>query len=170
MDKLLKSDSHKIWEIALSNELGQLAQGVRQVNGNEIINFIPYTDVPKEKLVAYANMVCDVRPLKTEKFRLRLTVQGDCLQYPDYTASPAASLLEAKLLLNSTISQSSKDAEFITIDIKDFFLQTVMSESEYMKNHSKYFLQDIQQQYDIDKLINTDRYVYCRIKKGMYGL
>ena len=58
-------------------------------------------------------MVCDIRPLKTEKFRVRLTVGGYCLQYPDDTASPAASLLEAKLLINSTISQSSKGARFM---------------------------------------------------------
>ena len=115
-------------------------------------------------------MVCDIRPLKTEKFRVRLTVGGDRLQYPDNTASPAVSLLEAKLLINSTISQSSKGAQFMTIDIKDFFLQTIMSNAEYMKIHGKYFLQDIQQKYEIDNLIHTDGYVYCRISRGMYGL
>ena len=85
------------------------------------MDFIPYSKVPKGRIVTYANMVCDIRPLKTEKFRVRLTVGGDRLQYPDDTASPAASLLEAKLLINSTISQSAQMARFMTIDIKDFF-------------------------------------------------
>ena len=66
-------------------------------------------------------MVCDIRPLKSEKYQVRLTVGGDRLQYLDDTASPAATLLETKLLLNSTISQSAQNARFMTINIKDFF-------------------------------------------------
>ena len=115
-------------------------------------------------------MVCDIRPLKSEKYRVRLTVGGDRLQYPDDTASLAASLLEAKLLINSTISQSAQNARFMTIDINDFFLQTTMLEAEYMKIHKKYFLEDIREKYSIDKLVHVDGYVYCKIKKGMYGL
>ena len=115
-------------------------------------------------------MVCDVRPLKTEKFRVRLTVGGNHLQYPDDTASPAATLLETKLLLNSTISQSTQGARSMTLDIKDFFLQTVMDRPEFMKIHSKYILKDIHDKYNITNKIHTDGYVYCRIKRGMYGL
>ena len=88
-------------------------------------------------------MVCDICPLKTEKYRVWVTVGGDRLQYPDNTVSPAASLLEAKLLINSTISQSAQGARFMTIDIKDFFLQTTMPDAEYMKIHQKYFLDGI---------------------------
>ena len=108
--------------------------------------------------------------MKSEKFRVRLTVGGDRLQYPDDTASPAATLLETTLLLNSTISQSAQGARFMTLDIKDFFLQTVMERPEYMKIHSKYFLQDIREKYNINNIIHTDGYVYCNIKRGMYGL
>ena len=154
----------------MSNELGRLAQGIREVNGNDVIDFIPFKEVPKDRIVTYANMVCDIRPLKTEKFRVRLTVGGDRLQYPDDTASPAATLLETKLLLNSTISQSAQGARFMTLDIKDFFLQTVMTRPEFMKIHSKYFLQDIRDKYNINRIIHTDGYVYCKIKRGMYGL
>ena len=89
-------------------------------------------------------MVCNAHPLKAEKFRVHLTVGGDRLQYPDNTASPAASLLEDKLFFtNSAISQLAKGARFMTIDIKDFFLQTMMANAEYIKIHSKYFLRDI---------------------------
>ena len=84
-------------------------------------------------------MVCDFRPLKTEKHRVRLTVEGDKLDYLHDATSPAASLIETKMLLNSAISDSSKGARFFTLDIKDFFLQTNMQEHEYMQNHKKYF-------------------------------
>ena len=108
LDKLLQGPTKQIWQKALTNELGRLAQGINNVNGNDVVDFISYKDVPKNKIVSYANMACDIRPLKTEKYCVRMTVGGDRLQYPDDTASPAATLSETKLLLNSTISQSSK--------------------------------------------------------------
>ena len=58
----------------------------------------------------------------------------------------------------------------MTLDIKDFFLQTDMKDAEYMCIHSKYFMPDIRKIYAIDKIITDNKYVYCRIKKGVYGL
>ena len=89
--------------------------------------------------MTYANIVCDDRPLKTEKHRVRLTVGGDKLEYPKDASSPAANLLDTKLLINSTTSDNTKGAQFATIDIKDFFLQSTLPEEEYMRIHSKYF-------------------------------
>ena len=53
----------------------------------------------------------------------------------------------------------------MTADIKDFFLATQMEGYEYMRIHSKYFFDDIQQKYNMDEI----GYVYVRIEKGMYG-
>ena len=39
-----------------------------------------------------------------------------------------------------------------------------------MRIHSKYFPPDIRDQYDIERLISADGYVYIKIIKGMYGL
>ena len=58
----------------------------------------------------------------------------------------------------------------MTLDIKDFFLQSLMERPEYMRIHSKYFLQDMHDKYNIDSIIAPDGYVYCKIKRGMYGL
>ena len=58
----------------------------------------------------------------------------------------------------------------MTIDIKDFFLQTYMEDAEYMRINSKYFLTDISDKYDIHSKIAPNGYVYCRIKRGMHGL
>ena len=45
-----------------------------------------------------------------------------------------------------------------------------MSDAEYMKIHQKYFLDDIRKKYATHKLVHTYRFIYCKIKKGMYGL
>ena len=115
-------------------------------------------------------MVCNYRPLKAEPMRVWLTVGGDRLPYANDAGSPAATLLEAKLMLNSTISDADKGARFFSADLKDFFLATPMDEPEYMCLHSKYFFDDIRNEYDIDSKIASNGYIYIRINKGMYSL
>ena len=107
MNKLLKTNPER-WGQTLSNEIGRLSQGVRDIKGNNALTFIPYHEIPRSKKVAYANMICDHRPLKTEKHRVRLIIGGDVLDYAGDASLPAASLIEAKLFLNSVISNSDK--------------------------------------------------------------
>ena len=121
IDTLLQGPESDAWTQSLTNGLGRLAQGTNTILGNDCIDFIHKYEVPKNKKVTYANMVCDFRPLKQEKYRVRLTVAGDKLDYEHDATSPAASLIETKLLLNSVIPDSSRGARFMTLDIKDFF-------------------------------------------------
>ena len=169
IDKLIIKEP-KIWKPSVSNELGRLANGVRDIEGNNAIVFIQKSTIPSNKKITYANMVCDFRPGKDDPYRTRLTIGGDKLDYYGNSASPAASLLETKLIINSVISDSHKGARFDSLDIKDHFLQSHLPEPEYMRIHSKYFFSDIRQKYDIDNIIDKDGYVYCKIIKGMYGL
>ena len=95
---------------------------------------------------------------------------GDKLSYDEDLGSLAASLLETKLIINSVISDAAKGARFMGLDLKDFFLATLMTHPEYMRIHCKHFPEDIVKQYKIDDLVNKDDYVYVKIKKGMYSL
>ena len=92
------------------------------------------------------------------------------LDYFGNKSSPAASLLEAKLLLNSVISVSHIGARFMSLDIKDHFLQSILDDPEYLCIHNKYFLEDIRKKYNINAIVAPDGYVYCKIKRGIYGL
>ena len=94
-----------------------------------------------------------------------MVVGGDKLEFPDDPASPASGLLETKLLLNSVISDAHKGARFLSADLKDHFLASPMEETEYMRIHSRYFLDDIRKQYNIKELTDEDGYVYVMIKK-----
>ena len=171
MDSLLAGKDSAIWWKALGNELGRLSQGIGdRVVGTETLEFIHRSEVPSNKKVTYANFICDHRPLKEESMRVRLTVGGDRLEYTPDAGSPAASILETKLTINSVISDASKGAKFMGADLKDFFLASPMEDPEYMRIHSKYFPPDVRKQYNIDSLIASDKYVYVRINKGMYGL
>ena len=65
IDYLLKNNP-EVWNTGLSSEIGRLAQMIINVKGNDAIQFIPISEVPRNKKVAYAIMICDHRPLKTE--------------------------------------------------------------------------------------------------------
>ena len=45
-----------------------------------------------------------------------------------------------------------------------------MSRAEYMIIHSEYLPTEIRARYYIDRIIASDRYVYIKPTKGMYGL
>jgi hypothetical protein len=63
--------------------------------------------------------------------RLRLAARGDRVHFPGDTGMPIANLLTIKLLINSTISTAG--AKFMTMDIKDIYLNTPMAQYEYMQ-------------------------------------
>ena len=134
------------------------------------MEFISKHKIPSHKKVTYANFVCDHRPLKEEKYRVRMTIGGDKLEYQHETASPAASLIETKLLLNSVISNAKDGARFFTMDLKDFFLQTVMDDPEFMRIHKRYLTDEIKEEYQTEQYTSNDDYIYYKIKRGIYGL
>ena len=128
MDALLEGDDGEIWKRSLSNEWGRLASGNRLgVTGTELIAFIHKAEVPRGRDVTYATFVCDINPLKKENYRVRITVGGDRLSCPDDTGSPAANMLETKLLVNSTISDSKYGSRFFSVDIVNYFLASPMA-------------------------------------------
>ena len=171
IDSLLKGKNSSVWERSLSNEWGRLAQGNdNAIKGTDTIQFIFRHEVPADKKVTYASYVCDYRPLKDEPYRVRITVGGDKLEYPDDAGSPAANLLETKILLNSVISDADKGARFMCADIKDHFLATPMDHPEYMRVQYKYIPNDIRHRYNLNSKVTSDGYIYIKIQKGMPGL
>ena len=171
IDSLLNSLDKEIWTKSLSNEWGRLAQGNQHgVTSTDTIDFIHKYEVPTGCRVTYATYVVDYRPLKSEQYRVRITVGGDRLEYLDDAGSPAANLMETKLLVNSTISDAKDGARFMSADIKDYFLATPMKKSEYMKVQYKHIPEDIRKHYNLGDKVTSDNYIYICIKKGMYGL
>ena len=72
--------------------------------GNSTIFLIHPGKIPAHKKVTYGRLVVDIRPLKDEKYRIRITVGGDKLGFCGDASSVAASLATVKLLLNIVVS------------------------------------------------------------------
>ena len=142
LEKLIQNPStKKVWLTSTENKLGHLSQGFKNcITAQDAMDFIFRLEVLHNKTVTYANFICDYRPLKSEPFRVRMTVGGDKLQYDEDTGSLTVSLLEAKLLANNVISDCKKhNSKFCAIDLKDFFLNTPMASPEYVRIHKNIF-------------------------------
>ena len=177
LGKLLKGPDADIWKRGLCNEFGRLlSRGIgknrpdsEKIKGTGTMFFIPRSKVPKGRKITYANFVCTIRPQKTETHRVRLTCGGDKLDYPGDPSSPAVSMLNAKLHINSTISRANEGAKYMCIDIKNFYLGTPMSYFQYMRIHKQYIPQEVLDEYpEIE--FDHNGYAIVEIRRGMYGL
>ena len=79
----------------------------------------------------YGKFVCNVRLDKDEVNRTRFVVGCNRINYPGYVGTPTADMFLAKILFNSVIS--TKNARFMTGDIKNFYLNTPLKRKEYIK-------------------------------------
>ena len=86
---------------------------------------------------------------------------GDC-------GTPTADMLLVKVLLNSVIS--TKDARFMTGDLKNFYLGTPMKRYEYIRVKLEDIPQEIIDEYKLTTIATKEGWVYIEIRRGMYGL
>ena len=169
---LMKNPKYcKLYAKLYTKDLGRLAQGMpRLVKGTNTIFSIPKKDVPLDRWrdVTYVRVAVNYRPEKDDPYQTRLTVGGNRLQYPGDCGNPTVDLLTVKLLINSVIS--TLGAWFMTIDIKDFYLNTPMARNKYMRLKLSNLPEDFAKEYNLAIKVTTDGYVYVEIRCGMYGL
>jgi hypothetical protein len=127
----------------------------------------PNPNVPKDRNITYGKIVCDYKPHKKEKERVRLTVGGDRLDYSGSVATSKADITTFKILINSTLS--TEEAAMMMMDIKNYYIGTPLPRFEYMKMLLSRFPEEIVQKYNLNALA-VDVWVYIEIRKGMYGL
>ena len=156
-----------LWQGSNADEIGRLAQGYGTVKGTNTIYFINVKDIPKGRKATYLRVVSAMRPEKENPRRVRWTVGGDRIDYPDDVSTKTADLTTAKLLINSTVS--TPNARYMTIDLKDFYLGTPMSRYEYMRIPIDMLPEAIIDQYNLRPLFHNG-YVFVEIRRGMYGL
>jgi len=161
----------KEWNTSAANEFGRLAQGVGgRIEGSNTIRFIPRSSIPHDRLknVTYGKFVCELKPNKKEINRTRLTVGGDRINYPGDCSTPTADLVLVKTHFNSVIS--TRNARYMTLDIKNFYLNTPMTRPEYIRIKLSDIPDEIIHEYKLHNIATPDGYVYIEVNKGMYGL
>jgi hypothetical protein len=129
--------------------------------------FIKLTNIPKDRKITYGKIVCDYKPHKTEKERVRLTVGGNKLDYPGDVATSTVDITTFTILSNITLS--TEDAAIMMMEIKIYYMGTPLPRFEYMKILLSRFPEEIVQKYNLNALA-VDCWVYIEIRKDMNGL
>jgi hypothetical protein len=65
-----------LWSRGFGNKCGRLFQGIRDIRGTDTCFFTTLKNIPKDRKITYGKIVCDYKPHKQEKERVRLTVGG----------------------------------------------------------------------------------------------
>jgi hypothetical protein len=141
--------------------------GLSRHSRNQQFFFTTLKNIPEDRKVTYGKIVCDYKPHKQEKERIRLTVGGDRLDYSGNVATSTDDITTFKILINSTLS--TEDATMMMMDIKNYYLGTPLTRFEYMKMLLSRFPEEIIQKYNLNALA-VDGWVYIEIRQGMYGL
>ena len=103
-------------------------------------------------------MYCDG---KKDKYRTCIIMGGNLVNYPGDCRTPTVDLLTVKLLLNSIISTSNTN--FMTLNLKDFYLMTPMKRCKYFRMKLKLFLQDIIAEYKLTNKVDHNRNMHCEV-------
>jgi hypothetical protein len=139
-----------LWTRGFCNECGHLFQGIRDIPGTDTCFFIKLINIPKDRNITYGEIVCDYKPHKKEKERVWLTVGGDRLDYSGDVATSTSDITTFKILINSTLS--TEDAAMMMMDIKNYYISTLMPRFEYMKMLLSRFPEEIVQKYSLNAL------------------
>jgi hypothetical protein len=150
-----------------NNWMRSTANEINRLYNTNTIRFIRRSSIPQGRKVTYGSFVVDIRDHKEERERTRLTVGGDQIEYRGYKSTRTAGLTTAKTLINSVIP--TKDAQFMVIDINNFYLNTPLGRFEYMVINLESLPQETIEKYDLKELMQDGK-VYIEIQKGMYGL
>jgi hypothetical protein len=139
-----------LWTQGFGNECGRLFQGIWDIPGTDTCFFIELKNIPNDRKITYGKIVCDYKPHKKEKERVRLTIRGDRLDYSGDVATSTADITAFKILINITLS--TKDATMMMMDIKNYYLGTPLPRFEYMKMLLSRFPEEIIQKYNLNDL------------------
>ena len=131
-----------IWLKSLANKIFRCLTGLcklckqhEKIRGISTIFFTKPSQVSPGRKVTYCSFVCTMGPNKTEVYRVRMTVGGDRIVAYQDIWSPSVGILDAKIHINSTISDAHKGSRYCKAYIKYFFLCSIMKINQYMHIH-----------------------------------
>ena len=166
------------WDESYADEIFRLCQGggkhptkpnQQRITGTNTMRPIMFHDIPHDRKgdIAHTRVVCEIRPTKADPNRTRVTIGGNTINYIGDCGTKTASLETVKLTINSTLS--TPNAEYMTMDLSNFYLGTPLDRPEFARIKLSIIPQEVIDAYGLDKYAYNG-WVYFIITKGMYGL
>ena len=156
---LIKGPNRALWEQGWCNEFQRLGP-----NGTKTIKAIAFQQIPHDRAIGNIRVVAALKPLKTEMHRIRFTIAHHHHDFEGATSTPTVDMPTVKCHINSTIS--TPNAKYATMDISDFYLNTLMNRPEYMRIPLKIIPQQMIDDYDLTELAHNG-YIYFQVDKGL---
>ena len=160
------------------NELGRLCQVIgkgtvppkkQSIKGTGTFKVIRFNDTPfdKQNDTFHTRVVCEYCPDKDDPNMTHITIVGGQILAPFDVSTPTGSLELVQLMINSVLSRPN--ARFYAFDIKNFYLDTPMEKTEYIRVKLKDIPQEFIYEYNI---LENERHgwVYFEFFCGCYGL
>ena len=123
--------------------------------------------MPKNRQLNYAHFVCEIHSQQTEKERTKLTVGGNLINYPNPVTTRTCDLVTIKMHINSTLLQPN--CKYCSFDIKNFYLNTPMEHSEYMKIPIAQIPDEIIAEYNLQNKVHSDSAVYIKPMETVFS-
>ena len=162
MASALKGPDAPLWVQERYNEL------VRLLDSGTLHGTL-MTDIPVERrrdITYYNEQVKEKMKNGAIARRVRGTAGGDKTHFTGDVSAQTADMDVVKILIHSV---SSDGADFIAVDIKDYYLGTTLERPEFLRILSRNIPVEIMTQYNLYPFVHGD-FVLFRIDKGMYGL
>ena len=134
-------------------DFGNQAQGDNKKNtpGTNSIFVLSHEEIrriPRDRTITYARVVVDFCPQKPDPNWVCITAGGNLIHYLGDLFTRTADLTTSKIIWNSVVS--TKDARYMCLDIKYFYLGTPLEQYEYMSIPLALFPQHMINQYDLN--------------------
>jgi hypothetical protein len=161
------------WQMAFGKDFSGMAQGDNKTGqkGTNAMFVMTHDKIYKvlaqKKKFTYGNPVVDYCPQNNDPHRIRITAGGNLVKYESSPLVQTADLDMAKLHWNSVIS--TKNAKYVCLDIKNFYLTARLDYFEYMRMPLSLFPLWIQEQYNMVALA-LDGYVHLEMIWAVWGL
>ncbi len=133
----------EVWQTAFGKDFGGMAQGCNKTGqkGTNAMFVMTKAEIASAlaagKKITYANRVVDHRQQKKDPNRIRITAGGNLIQCESELSVRTADINIAKLHWNSVVS--TEDAQYMCLDIKNFYLTAALEYYEYMQIPLPYF-------------------------------
>ena len=158
----LRRGSHAAaWEKAFAEELDRLFFTTKS------ISWVRTGHLPAGRKASYANIVGAVKYTPTPQFRVRIAYGGDQSDFDGPRSSATVDIPTVKCLLNSIVSDD--DADFMTVDVKDFYINTILPRPEFMWMPLRLIPIEYRPKLGMEFLAEDSR-ILLQVDKALYGL
>jgi hypothetical protein len=160
------------WQTAFGKDFESMCQGDNKTEAkgtNAMFVMIPeevdYT--PAARLATYANIVVNYQPQKDNPYQIRITADGNLINYPGELVTCTADIMKSKLHWNSVLS--TQQAKYMFLDLKYFYHSAPLNQYKCMRIPISLFPAWIVAQYDLlHKVVKG--HIYLEMQRAVWGL